>query len=268
MHLFADAPVERRPDKRPPFDRAIETERDYFELGATLDRLPGATLAWMPGLTDCAAGAVVHRVDPAAILSGGEEWIRGVESRLARVGAPLARIYLESTAAAVDDRLRAAGYTDRIEYIFHHDLPDPAPGLTLRAVAGDADWERKLRLQEAVAIFPDGHANRAIDWIALERRKSGDRMEWFLAEIHGEAVGAIGAFWGDAILRMKNIVIHPDHRRRSVGRTMISQLAALGRERGIFEQCMWAISGEIGELLYRATGARVIGKQVEWSKRL
>jgi hypothetical protein len=49
---------------------------------------------------------------------------------------------------------------------------------------------------------------------------------------------------------------------------MLGHLGNVARDRGISEQCVFAVRGEIGELLYRAAGMRVIGSVVEWSKRL
>ena len=75
-------------------------------------------------------------------------------------------------------------------------------------------------------------------------------------------------FWGDGLVRMKNIVVHPAHRRRSIGTAILSQVAAIGAERGVSELCVFAVRGEAGELLYRAAGMKVVGTQVEWSKRI
>jgi len=249
------------------FARAIETDRVYFELGADTERLPGATLAWMPGLTSSPAGAVIHRVDPAAIAAGGEAWVIQAEQALAGVGAAMARIYLDARGPA-DEVLRHAGYHDRDELIFAHSLGEPAPGVTLRPVKTDEDWGRKLRFHAAVRETPDGHDHRASEWVALERRKCADGMDAVLAEVDGATVGAIGAVWGDGLLRLKNIVVDPAYRRRSIGRRMLSQMAAVGREHGISEQCILAVRGDAGEMLYRSAGMQVVGIQVEWSKPL
>jgi GNAT superfamily N-acetyltransferase len=84
----------------------------------------------------------------------------------------------------------------------------------------------------------------------------------------GEVVGAVGAIRGESILRLKNILIHPDHRRRGLGREMLNSLAALGRESGILEQAVFAVRGNAGERLYRACGMRPVGEVVEWSRPL
>ncbi len=248
------------------FARAIETDRTYFELGAEVERLPGAVLAWMPGLTAAPAAAVVHRVVPEVIAALGQAWVTRAEHSLADIGADLARIYLDARGTPADKMLHAAGYAARDELVFTHCLPDRDPRLTLRPVETDSDWERKLRFHTASQASPDGHGNSPSDWVAVERRKCACGMEAFLAEIDGETVGAIGLVAGDGLMRLKNLVVHPRHRRRSNGLDMLSQAAALGRTRGLREQCTLAVSGDAGELLYRAAGMQVVGIQVEWSK--
>lgn len=244
---------------------AIETDRRYFELGARLERLPGAVLAWMPDLAATPAGAVIQRVEPEAV---GPLWIAGAEQALTDLGSRTARIYLDRRNDALDPVFQDAGYEKREELIFCDELAPPEPGLRLRPVESDFDWERKLQLQQRMIQPPDGHSTPAHDWIALERRKCEEGMEMYLAEWEGEAVGAIGAMNGNGLLRLKNIAVHPAHRRKGVGLRMLGHLGNIARDRGISEQCVFAVRGEIGELLYRAAGMRVIGSVVEWSKRL
>jgi ribosomal protein S18 acetylase RimI-like enzyme len=248
--------------------RAVETDRIYFELGAALGQLPGATLAWMPGLTRSAAAAVIHRVDPTVVAELGDGWIRQAEQVLHQAEAGLARVYLDARHAGADEVLRRAGYVDRDELVFVHSLPAPPADLQLRPVETAADWIDKARFHETIDETPDGHANGAADWVELERRKCAEGMDAFLAELDGTTVGAIGAIWGDGILRMKNVVVHPAHRRRSVGLGMLSLVAALGRARGISQVCVMAVRGDAGELLYRSAGMQMVGTQVEWSKQI
>lgn len=246
--------------------RAVETDRIYFELGAELKDLGGATMAWMPGLTSSAAAAVIHRVTPEKIAAAGDAWVAAAEGELAAAGVALARIYLDARHDGADALLRSAGYVDRDELAFVHSLPGPADGLTLRAVKGESDWAEKLRFHQGVDETPDGHGNRAADWVALERLKCAAGMDAFLAELDGEVVGAVGAIWGEGIVRAKNLVVHPGYRRRTIGKAMLCHVAALGRRRGVSEQCVMAVRGEQGELLYRAAGMEMVGLQVEWSK--
>ncbi|QDP19210.1 GNAT family N-acetyltransferase [Sphingomonas xanthus] len=248
-------------------DRVVETDRVYFELGAQVESLAGASLAWMPGLTDCPASTVIHRVDPDAMMRGGRRWIEQVEQRLADIGVGLARIYCDARGPA-DNVLREAGYTDREELAFVHQFGPDEPQLALRPVTDDADWAMKLALHDALGGSPDGHCNEARDWIALERRKAGTALQPYLALSDGKVVGAICGLWGADLLRLKNIVIHPRHRRRALGHAMLASLAGIGRQRGLTEQGVFAVGGSSGESFYRALGMREVGRQIEWSKML
>lgn len=248
--------------------RAIETDRIYFELGARLSPLDGATLAWMPGLTASAAAAVIHRVDPAAIASGGDGWVDAAERALAGAGVRLARIYLDQANEEAGVVLAGRGYRSRDELVFAGTLDGADPSLSLRPVTSDEDWADKLRFQVECDSTPDGHPNRADEWVALERRKSGPQFAPFLAEQDGRVVGAIGAVWGAGVVRCKNVAVHPDLRRRRLGTAMLGAIATLGRARGVSHQCVMAVSGEPGEQLYRSAGLEVAAIQVEWWKPL
>ena len=249
------------------FERAAATDAAYFEMGAKVEDLPAATLAWMPGLTALAAGAVVQRVDSESAARMGGAWVSEIEAALARVGAPLARIYLDE-GSPLDGLLRQAGYSMRPELVFAHALEATPGDVALHRVDSDEDWKRKERLHKDADRTPDGHPSSASDWVELERRKAAHGLESYFASLDGEVIGAIGAIRGEGILRFKNILIHPDRRRRGLGRAMLNSLAALGREHGILEQAVFAVRGNAGDLLYRACGMRPVGTVVEWSKAL
>ena len=250
------------------FARAIETDRAYFEMGSQTRTLPGAVLAWMPIISALPAAAVVHRVDPVKAAQAGTAWIEEAERALAEVGATVARIYLDAPEEMLGAMLRQAGYVERHELVFVGSLAPPSIDIALRPVITDADWAQKLEFHREARITPDGHDNDPADWVALERRKCGDGLELFLAEIDGKPVGTIGAIWGGGLLRLKNILVHPAHRRSAVGQAMASKLAELGRARGISELCLLAVKGGAGEYFYRGIGLQPIGAQVEWSKQI
>ena len=245
---------------------AIETDRVYFELGAKIERLPGAILAWMPNLTSAAPGAVIQRVEPETVAAMSVQWLHRAERALSDIGAGIARIYLEERHEPLDALLQNAGYSAREELIFAHSIEAPGAGLEITRIETDADWGRKLLLHQQISTPPDGHRSGAFDWVTLERRKCDAGMEAYLVERDGKTVGAIGALQGNGVLRLKNIVVHPAHRRQGVGLGMLGHFGKVGAEWGIPEQCVFAVKGEIGELLYHAAGMRVIGSVVEWSK--
>jgi ribosomal protein S18 acetylase RimI-like enzyme len=248
------------------FKRAIETDRVYFEMGAEQLPLSGAVMAWMPGLTHSAAAAVIHRVQADVVSREGPAWVARAEQALADANVTFARIYLDHPHPGAESLLRAAGYVDRDELTFCHQLPAPPAGLVLRRIMTAADWEEKLRFHQSIAATPDGHDNRAVDWVALERRKSMAGMDVFFAEQSGCVVGVVGTIWGDRLVRIKNFVVHPSCRRQHIGTGMLGLIAELGRSRGVSVQCVMAVKGGRGEQLYRAAGMAMIGYQVEWSK--
>ncbi len=249
-------------------DRALATELRYFEIGALTEPLGGAVLAWTPEFVRAPAASVVQRVDPKAVLDGGPAWLTAVERRLAGHGICLARIYLTVRNVQVDSLLRQAGYACREELLFTDNLPDPGAMLSFRKVQTDEDWARKLAFHLEAPQSPDGHDTQAADLVGVERHKCAHGMEAFLGEIGGKVVGVVGALWGDGIVRVKNLLVHPDHRRRSIGTALLSHIAVLGRQRGLREQCVLALEGGAGEKLYRSLGMRQPGRQFEWSKRL
>lgn len=248
--------------------RALDTERIYFELGARLEDLTGAVLAWTPAFVAAPAASVIHRLEPDAVAGRGPSWLAEVESRLAERAIRLARIYLLARHAKLERLLSNAGYARREELVFADSLPDPPSRLTFRPVLTEEDWARKQAFHESAPESPDGHLNRAGDMSGLERHKCAHGMEAFLGEIDGVTVGVVSAVWGDAIVRIKNVIIHPAHRRRSIGTELVSHVAAMGRKRGIREQCLVALGGGAGERLYRSLGMHQAGSCFEWSKRL
>ena len=249
-------------------DRALETERIYFELGACLDDLDGAVLAWSPAFIAAPAAAVIHRVEPEVICARGRDWFAATESKLKACGIRLARVYLSARHVAVERLLSDAGYACREELVFADNLPDPPPLLAFRPVLTEDDWAGKRAFHEEVPESPDGHRNGAADLAGLERHKCEHGMEAFVAEIEGRAVGVAGVIWGDNLARIKNVLIHPAYRRRSMATALLSHVAAHGRARGIREQCLVALKGGAGEMLYRALGMTVAGSCFEWSKKL
>lgn len=257
-----------KPRGSPLIDRVIETDRAYFELGASSRRIRGASLAWMPGFAACPAGAVVHRVDLAEAAARGRQWVTDVEAALAEVGARLARIYVDRRGTVIDEWLRAAGYADRDEIAFVHDFPAPSSPISLVPVRSEADWRRKLALHDAAEGPPDGHFAAASDHVALERAKCAHGLEMFLAEAKGDVVATAGLIAGEGVMRVKNIVVQPDHRRQGYGAFMLAHLAAIGRARGLPALGLFALANEPGEQLYRALGMSVAGTQIEWSKPL
>ena len=248
--------------------RALETEQTYFELGARLEDLAGAVLAWTPEFVAAPAASVIHRVEPDLIAGRGRDWLAGAESRLVARGIRLARLYLMERHAGMEALLSDAGFACREEIVFAHGLPAPSPLLAFRPVVTEQDWARKQAFHEEVLESPDGHAEGAANLANLERHKCAHGMEAFIGEVEGAVVGVAGAIWGDGIVRIKNLLVHPAFRRQSVATALVAHIATHGRSRGIGEQCLVALKGGAGEMLYRSLGMTDLGSCFEWSKRL
>jgi GNAT superfamily N-acetyltransferase len=247
----------------------IETDRHYFELGARVDRLPGADLAWMPGLTHCPAAVVVQRVTPAVVAREGAAWVRLLEERLHGIGATSSRIYLDHPDPGVSKVLSAAGYEARREMALARGIePGAGQELSLREVATPDDWRHKLHFHQTVPERPDGHDTSAADWTELERQKCALGMRTFLAWRGDAAVGVIGVLPAHGLWRLKNIVVHSSHRREAVGRGMISRIADMARTARVPRLCLFGVEDTIGEALYRACGFVETGFQIEWSREI
>lgn len=94
---------------------SVQSDRAYFAMGAQVDPVCGAEIAWMPGLSANPAAVVVQRVVPSVAAEQGRAWIADLETRLRALHAPLARIYLDNTDTPLDPLLLAAGYAPRAE---------------------------------------------------------------------------------------------------------------------------------------------------------
>jgi GNAT superfamily N-acetyltransferase len=248
---------------------AVESDRLYFSLAATVEPLAGAELAWMPGLAHSSASVVVQRINPHAVLSGGPAFLDRIERRLSAMGTPVARLYLDRSSPAADAILTQAGYQARHELIFAGELRDGrCDGLEIRSVTSDADWHRKRAFHEETGARPDGHESTASDWVEMERRKcAAGGMLAFSAEIGGRMVGVCNALASAQLVRLKNIAVHPGHRRQGIGSRMLARVSQAVSPTGL-PLCIYAVAGEAGEFLYRAIGLVELGRVVEWSKPL
>ena len=73
----------------------VASDRQFFEAGATNERIGPATMSSMRGLTHLAAGCVLHTVDARQITSPAA-WLHEVELHVRTCGGSLVRIYLSS----------------------------------------------------------------------------------------------------------------------------------------------------------------------------
>ena len=103
----------------------------------------------------------------------------------------------------------------------------------------------------------------------MERvRSEAGFMRAYLIRRGGEIVGAIGSAPCGSLLRLKNLVVDPAHRRRGIATATALRFAALARDEGLVAAGCFALDGEPGLAFYPRAGYRVAVRQIEWIRDL
>jgi len=247
----------------------LETDRRYFELGALRRELRGAELLWLEGMADLPAAGVVHRVVPAETADSAA-WVGEVTAALLDTGFRHGRIYLDAPFEPLEAQLTSEGWTMRREpgLVALANVPRRTPDIQLIPVLDDDDWTAKERVHQADAIRPDGHDAPASRWVAMERvRVATGELEAWLVIREGTVCGTVCTMANDIVLRNKNLVVHPEHRRTGVGLSVLAKLDDMACDRGLVLGT-FSVAGEDGALLYRAADMSVVVEQREWSRPL
>ena len=248
----------------------LQSDRRYFEWAASVEDLGGAYVSWMTGIEGLASGSVVQVTDAARIAGGdADRWLARVEERLAGLGCPQARLYEQRPDPLLAPALFRRGYRPRTELgLVHAGLPARAPaGITLRSVTTEDDWATKLAMHADCPMAPDGHASVASLWVEMERRKAraGDLQPLLIME-DGDVCGAVGFIECSWLLRIKNLVVHPAHRRRSVATRAVRALCAMAASMGKSATGVFAVPDSAGHRVYEDCGFDVVTRQIEWQK--
>lgn len=249
----------------------VESDRLYFELGARLLPLTGASMAWTPGMEATPAGCVVQRVRPGHVGLDARAWVRAVTERFRALGCATARVYLDDPASALDEALAEEGFRRRVEigYLARAPLPARRQDVVLRPVAGDEDWEAKRKLHAGSALGPDGHVVPGDAWVDLERRKcEAGAMTAHLLVVDGEVCGGIATLAVGDLLRAKNIFVHPDRGREGIGAQAMHLVSRRAREMGKRATGIFGVDGKPGNALYRRLRMEPAVRQLEWTKPL
>ena len=258
-----------------PSDRAslgqdlVESDRRYFELGARREHLRAAEIVWLDGMADLPAAGVVHRVVPEELVDPAG-WMREATTRLVDAGFTHGRIYLDEPFEPLETELASGGWTMRREpgLVALDDVPTRGQAIELIPVIDDDGWAAKEEIHRADGARPDGHEAPASRWVAMERaRVATGELEAWLVVRGGTVCGTVCSMTGGAVLRNKNLVVHPDHRRSGVGLSVLASLDVMARDRGLV-MGTFSVAGEDGELLYSAAGMSVVVEQREWSRPL
>jgi GNAT superfamily N-acetyltransferase len=193
----------------------------------------------------------------------------------------LGRWYLAESEVELAAVLAQAGYQSRVELGFLGDAngsPSPGPSvrqafgpgtIALRAIRSPRDWRAKLAVHELSALSPDGYLVAPDLWFEMERRKCQAGYMWpYLIVSEGEVAGVVNVAPCGRILRMKNLVVTPAHRRQGVATRVARALARMAKQTGYEAVGCFAIVGEVGARVYPGAGYRVVIRQIEWVKPL
>jgi len=249
----------------------LESDAAYFDAAAMLEPIEGAVLSRLPGLEHISAGAVVHRIEPGAIRLGAESWVASVEALSRTRQVPRVRLYLHQAEPKIERALRARHYAERREVGLVRstalgELDDrPFSGVRLEEVVDLSGWDEKRRIHEACDISPDGHPAEPRAWTEMEQRRSAHGyMRPFLIYHDEAACGTVCLASRGSMLRLKNLVIHPDMRGRGIATAAVRAAVVVAWRAGYEHIGCFAIPGGPALTVYQQTGFHPIVTQTEW----
>ncbi len=248
----------------------LESDRRYFEAGAEVVPIPGAVIAVLRGAQSLAAGCVVQRVDADAGGAEPDAWLAEVEDRLRALGSPRARLYLDAPQGRLEDALARRGYRPRAEHGFIRAAGDVGETeIELVPAEDENDWSARRDLLRREELGVDGHPLDPDLWVALERRKcEAGYMRPFFIRSEGRIVGALCAAPCGNLLRLKNLVVDADCRRRGLATATAVFFVRLARDAGLEAAGCFALAGEPGMHVYPRAGYGDSVVQTEWVRSL
>lgn len=244
-----------------------ESDDTYFELAASVAPLDGAQVSYLPGTTGVPVGCVIHRVAPERAGAITPEWLADAERAVRNIGASLVRMYVDETTEASAHTLRAAGYVPAVEsgLLLSREARDSA--YSLQPVEADEGWRAFQRIAASSQTTPDGHANDPDLWTQAIRKKTEDgRLKTYLVLDGQTPVGSLSTLSCGSVLRMKNLVVVPELRRRGAATGGIS--AAIRRDLREAHQAIgvFALRAGAGSALYANVGFQQVLTRTEWSR--
>ena len=250
----------------------MESDSGYFEAGAEIVRLPGVELVRLLGLESLAAACVAQRIDPTHVPTDVDTWLGDIELHMSSWGARQVRIYLQQPASRIESVLERRGYRHREEIAVLKDANsrDDSPlSLTLRLIESAEDWEKKATLHRRMDVEPDGYMAPSEMWVEMEQRRSdAGYMKPYLIVIDDDVVGDVSAArWGN-ILRMKNLSVAPNFRRRKIATATVMRFATMAAAQGLAAAGAFVLANEPGLNLYKRAGFDFVARQTEWAKTI
>jgi len=247
-------------------EAVIASDRRYFELGARIESVAGARLAWMPGLADLTAGCVVVDAEAWREWADPGQELDAVEDRVRALGGCV-RLYLRGRAPAVEAVMQRRGYAFREETCFVLRGPIAVSRAVALEPVEDADaWEIKRALHARSPDSPDGHEADSARKVELERRKveTGHMRAWLIRDARDGAVaGTVCSLEHGGILRMKNLLVDRKLRRRGIGSGAMAALAAMAGRAGM-ELGIVALKEEPAAAMYRRPEVLPVARWIEW----
>ncbi|MCB1050643.1 MAG: GNAT family N-acetyltransferase [Acidobacteria bacterium] len=236
------------------YQHLIDSDRHYFQWGGQFEDRGAYLRVCQPDLKHTPLGCIVWERAPMA-----GPVLRALEDELSGAGYSFIRLYTTFDGPK-------PGFQPKIEYLMALAPNRPSSSfLELRQIQTDADWALKSHLVSTSQTASDGRFHRADDWIAFEKSRQASGYQFFLAFQGDWVVGAIGAQAKSQWVRLKNLWVHPAHRRNGCGSAIVG--ACLER----FQQCAWAgcFSLRSGKQnLYERLGFQTVGKVTEWFKKI
>lgn len=247
----------------------LESDAAYFDAGAVLEPIDGAVIARMEGLEALPSACAVHRIETNKLPTDLDGWLVSVEEHLKSRKVCLARIYLLEADEGLEQALQGRGYHNRVE-----DAVAVKPGAVesrfpFRPIVTDADWQEKAALHQLAELSSDGYRSNPAQWVELERRKcEAGYMEAWLIEENREVVGAVSSARVGDLLRVKNLLVHPEFRGRGIAEATIRQFSGMARDQGAALVGAIRMAGVSTAGFYQKAGWRKLGEQTEWTKTL
>jgi GNAT superfamily N-acetyltransferase len=245
----------------------VDTDTIYFEAGAESLQGNGFTLVRAPGLEHLAAGCLAIRVDLSATAESARRWRLEFESAVRTAGGHRYRLYLTGRSPALETELLAHGYAQRFESMLVRD-PERAPQgsipVRLREITSAADWAEKVRIDSESTHAPDGHHVDTRSWAEYEHRKwQSGILHYFMINGANRTYGTVGIVRSAAIVRVKNLLLHPSWRGLGIATEVALAAHATASATGV-PAGLFAASGGIAERAYRRAGFRKIGTVTEY----
>ncbi len=248
----------------------MKSDSEYFEAGAEITSLPGVVLVRLEGLESLAAACLAHRIDPTSVPSDVEGWLDDIEFKLFSWGARQVRIYLQQPVSRIESVFESRGYRRREEIAVLKDANSRnefSLSVTLRRIENEEDWGKKVALHRMMEMGPDGHIATSEMWVEMERRRiDAGYMNPYLITIGDEIVGTVSAARRRKILRVKNLFVAPEFRRRKIATATIVRFAKIAATQGLAAAGAFVVSDEPAVNLYKDAGFDFVARQTEWTK--